>query len=136
MSSIVRKKRTDLLKWRAVEEKFSKQRGRLGSSVKSRYIVDRNVAGRLMVSTGTGKSFLRRKMASRIECHDGHSSSSAQPVKLVITVNRDVIAVVITVERSRQPVRVNKAVLASLPTPPCPRGKFQAWMFHLLWNRF
>lgn len=29
-------------------------------------------------------------------------SGSAQPVKLVITVNRDVIAVVITVEQSRR----------------------------------
>lgn len=53
-----------------------------------------------------------------IECRDGHSSGSTQPVKLVITVNRDVIAVVITVEQSRQPVRVNKAVLASLPEQP------------------
>lgn len=53
-----------------------------------------------------------------MECRDGHSSGSAQPVKLVITVNRDVIAAVITVEQSRQPARVNKAVPASLPATP------------------
>lgn len=81
--------------------------------------MDHNVAGRLMVSTGAWESFLWRKVPPLgIECYDGHSSGSTQPVKLVITVNRDVIAVVITVEQSRQPVRVNKAVLASLPEQP------------------
>lgn len=58
-----------------------------------------------------------------IEWRDRHSSASAQPVKLVITVNRDVIAVVITVEQSRQPARVNKAVPASLTRNP---RKFQS----------